>query len=482
MINEVEWIRDVIYDYIYFTKSKDHKYRAEKDIIDSVWFQRLRRILQLQSSWMVFPNAVHNRFLHSLGTMHLAGQLAGQLYPYFKKAFPGEYIPEEKNYVIEVFRLAGLLHDIGHAPLGHLIDEIYTYKFFNKTHEDISCKIIIEEMGDIIKKIRLSPFGAFEKEIDPELVIKFIKMPNNFKGFKLWEQVFSKIMFGIYNVDSIDFLLRDKYFTGMKEVGEINYVNLFNQSFITNRGLTLKKSALPTLRSFLTIRLSMFKNVYYNEKKIIIEKSLARFIPEIFKIIKINNPFENLNKFLLLDDFSLMTHIRTWSTEKKGIKKSLSEEWLKIFDTRDIQFKTIFEKEKYIYKSLSKEKIMNHDELKSKIKKILKDKEFIISQNILDVRNKNLFLTFGNKEDLRKFDNIRSIGIYNENTEKFLDKEAEHLMEDIPLKYFILHIFADKSSPIDSLQSEKFEDEQLKLHLKNSFLNEQNNKTEITNI
>ena len=482
MINQLEWIRDVIYDYIYFTKKDDSKYTSEKQIIDSPWFQRLRRILQLQSSWMVFPNAVHSRFLHSLGTMQLAGTLAGQLYPFFKEAFPGEYIPEEKNHVIEIFRIAGLLHDIGHAPLGHLIDDIYTYKLYHKTHEDISCRIITQELGEIIKKIRISPEGPFEKEIDPELIIKFVKLPKNFKGYALWEQVFSKIMFGVYSVDTIDFLLRDKYFTGIREVGDINYVNLFNQSFISDRGLTLKKAGLSNLHSLLSIRLAMFKNVYFNEKKIIIEKSLARLLPDIFKILKLGDPTKNLDKFLLLDDFSLMTHIRGWNTEKKGVKKELSQEWLKIFDRRDIFFKKIFEKEKYYYEFINKNHIMNNDELTTKLKKILKDKEFTVSHDILDVRNQNLFLHAIKKEKIQETDNTRSVGLYDEGTGKFLSKDDESIMADIPLKYSVLRIFADKDSNISTLGEKEIQDSQLELELENEQINENKGRTEITNV
>lgn len=482
MINELEWIRDVIYDYIYFTTSNDSKYKAEKDIIDSAWFQRLRRILQLQSSWLVFPNAVHSRFLHALGAMHLAGQFAEQLYPFFKEAFPDEYIPEEKNYVVEVFRIAGLLHDIGHSSLGHLMDEIYTYKFYKKTHEDISCKIISEELGDIIKKIRTSPLGKFEKKIDPELIIKFVKMPANFENYSLWEQVFAKIMFGVYNIDSIDFLLRDKYFTGMREVGDINYINLFNQSFITKNGLTLKKSALPTLRSFLSIRLSMFKNVYFNEKKCIIEKSIARLLPEIFEIMKLGNPYKNLNKVLLLEDFSLLTTIRSWSLEKDKKKNALAEEWLKIFDRRDIKFKKIYEKEKYINKFVSRDQLGSNEEIASKIKSILGDTDFVISQEILDVRNKNIFQNIKNVESLKKYDDTRSIGLYDENSNKFLDKDDEHLLGDIPLKYFILRVFGDKNSSIDYIHTQDIKDSQLKLSLEDDHFNEKNGRTEITNV
>jgi len=123
---------------------------------------------------MVYPCATHTRFQHSLGTMHLAGNLAARLYDDFKAAFPGEYIPGEKNYVEELFRLAGLLHDIGHGPLGHLIDDVYTWKIYRKTHEDLSVKIITDYLAPILEKINFSPHGYFKQKILASDVIKFI--------------------------------------------------------------------------------------------------------------------------------------------------------------------------------------------------------------------------------------------------------------------------------------------------------------------
>jgi len=78
-------IADPIHQYISFTvpySTPDHSERTEKDLIDSPWVQRLRSIYQLQSARWVYPSAEHSRFVHSLGTMHVAGQFARHLHPF----------------------------------------------------------------------------------------------------------------------------------------------------------------------------------------------------------------------------------------------------------------------------------------------------------------------------------------------------------------------------------------------------------------
>ena len=113
-------IADPIHRYIPFTVPKDAGEVAEKDLIDSPWFQRLRYIFQLQSARWVYPSAEHSRFQHCLGAMHLAGVFARGLYPSLRKVL-GEECPSPA-YVEEYMRITGLLHDVGHGPFCHFFD------------------------------------------------------------------------------------------------------------------------------------------------------------------------------------------------------------------------------------------------------------------------------------------------------------------------------------------------------------------------
>ncbi len=159
-------IADPIYHYILMTDRVEGE-ETERDVIDTPWVQRLRRIFQLQSARWVYPSAEHTRFQHSLGTMHVAGAFAEQLYPSLSKIekieLPSPY------YIEELLRLAGLLHDIGHGPLCHFFDEQYLSRF-NTNHEEIGQHIIRERVSPILKRIRRSPHGPFQKKeiLDPE--------------------------------------------------------------------------------------------------------------------------------------------------------------------------------------------------------------------------------------------------------------------------------------------------------------------------
>ena len=125
-------IKDPIHGYIELNK-------PEIDIVDTPQFQRLRRIRQLSAAHLTYPGAEHTRFHHSLGVMHVAGEIAQRLVDV-------ELIDQEEYTKI---RIAGLLHDIGHGPFSHLFEEVLEKRDMN--HEQMTTQIVKETgVGDIL--------------------------------------------------------------------------------------------------------------------------------------------------------------------------------------------------------------------------------------------------------------------------------------------------------------------------------------------
>ena len=222
-------IVDPIHDFI---RVYDH----ELKIIDTHIFQRLRRIRQLSGAHLTYPAAQHTRFEHSLGVMHIASQASQALN---EKGIL-------KSYDIEVLRLAGLLHDIGHGPFSHLFEEIIQQKKFS--HEDFGKEIILKsEIGDSLSK------NGYDKKLITKVAFGDSKL-----------QYMNEIISGALSADMMDYLLRDGYFTGA-EHAQIDHKRITQSLDVHQKKLALERSALYSFESMMHSRYQMFKAVYFHK-------------------------------------------------------------------------------------------------------------------------------------------------------------------------------------------------------------------------
>jgi len=337
-------IADPIYQYASFTvPSADFPpEKTEKDLIDSPWVQRLRRIYQLQSARWVYPAAEHSRFQHSLGTMHVAGEFGKYLYPSLSKVCRD--IPS-LNYVEELLRVAGLLHDVGHGPYGHFFDDHFL-KQYGLTHEDMGQLIIKRKLSKVISRIRRSPSGHFSngETINPVQVAFLIKMPAGQETRQpRWLQLLRQLFSGIYTVDNLDYVQRDAYMTGFS-LDIVDIARLRFYTFFTKDGLTLHQAGISALSRFINARLNLYTNVYFHRTTRALDLHLQEIFRETMNIISPSNPADTLDDYLYCDEWRLFQDARNWLTDKDPKRRRLGREWKKIYD-REVKWKMSFSTE-----------------------------------------------------------------------------------------------------------------------------------------
>jgi len=322
-------IIDPIHDFI---RVYDH----ELSIIDNPIFQRLRRIRQLSGAHLTYPAAQHTRFEHSLGVMHIASQAGNAL--------------KEKEILksddIEILRLSGLLHDIGHGPFSHLFEEIIQERKIS--HEDFGKEIVLKsEIGDILSK------NGHDKKLVTQIAFGCSKF-----------QYLNEIVSGALSADMMDYLLRDGYFTGA-EHAKIDHKRITQSLDVHKKKLALERSALYSFESMMHSRYQMFKAVYFHKTVRAAEVMLL----EALRLSDDEFGFTtfNLNEFVkLTDEYVLSTLISSKSTKLKRARQFAQD-----YQNRKL-LKCVFER---IFTSQTNLKKTRTDELRATISKKSKVEE-----------------------------------------------------------------------------------------------------------
>jgi len=300
----------------------------ELALINTPFFQRLRHVSQLGFASYVFPGAVHTRFSHSLGAMHLAGLVFDQLLKGETPSLKDYYQDDQLRYFRKIIRFSALLHDLGHPPFSHAAEELLPdlscldqpdylreQKPRKSVHEDFSFAIIyalardevlltFDEAYDII--------SVLSKEIPPS------DRMNARTGSPMIFPLLSQLISGEIDVDRMDYLLRDSYFAGVP-YGQFDLDRLISSlTFCTESSLNqfllaIDGEAVPTYESFLLARVHMFSQIYFH-------KSLGAYIHYLRMAIQENeinfNIDGSLDNFLNLTESGLLEEFRKSKSSK----------------------------------------------------------------------------------------------------------------------------------------------------------------------
>ena len=335
---------DPLYAYIYLDP-------WEKSLISHPIFQRLRSIRQLGFSDQAFPSGTHNRFSHSLGVCHLAGEAFDSI---FNKNDSLPLSESKKQKFRKAVRMAALLHDIGHGPLSHssesLMPPLEHLRLENillmensrsARHEDYGIKIIMEEEG-LYRDIQQT--GVEPEAIAQLLHPEFSENHNFFtEGGLNFLPLLRQIISSDFDVDKMDYLYRDSLYCGVK-YGLIDFVWLISLFDCHIEGndvfLAIEKEAIYTLESLIVGRQHMRLIVYFHHNSAIYNQMLKKYAESC----QWNLPSE-ISDYILWTDNRLLEQLKS---EDNVWARRITEHRVYLSLYEAIFFEFSFEKDKNI--------------------------------------------------------------------------------------------------------------------------------------
>lgn len=289
-------VRKIINDPVHGFITIDHPTIFR--VISHPYYQRLRRIHQMAFAHLVYPGAVHSRLHHSLGAYHLMCQAIHEL-----KSKGVDIHPQEELSA----KVAILLHDVGHGPFSHALENVLIKDVQHEAISILIMRILNEQFG-----------GELQTAID-------IFTNNYHKPF------LHQLISGQLDVDRMDYLSRDSFFTGVSE-GVIGYDRIIKMLTVHNGDLMVEEKAIYSTEKFLVSRRLMYWQVYLHKTVIGAEKMLVRIIERVQELlasgVKVSSASVMLDYFLLnaeqgviekhldefcqLDDYDVLSAIKNW--------------------------------------------------------------------------------------------------------------------------------------------------------------------------
>jgi len=307
MTNKKKIINDPVHGFI--------KIRSELlyDLINHPFFQRLRRIKQLGLTDFVYPGALHTRFNHALGAMHLMSTTLTHLKNKGHKISAKEF---------EAALIAILLHDVGHGPFSHALE----FSILKEVHHE---------------KLSLLMMKYLNEQFDGKLKMAIKIFSNQYKRTFFHQLVSSQL-----DMDRMDYLQRDCFFTGVIE-GKIGFDRIIRMLDIEDDKIVVEQKAMYSIENFLTSRRLMYWQVYLHKTTVSTEQMLIQVVkraknltqegeevpatPALKVFLEENITYQNFNddtKYLetfgLLDDYDVWGSIKFWASHSDTVLSKLS--------------------------------------------------------------------------------------------------------------------------------------------------------------
>ena len=399
LTGEISCIKDIIHDSIELSP-------IAKTIIDTPIFQRLRYLHQLGVCYLIFPNANNNRFEHSIGTYHLTGLMLEKIIKNsnnkeINKAlvevkFVREYLlkhfelddneeniefiknlntPLMDDYLVELIKIAGLIHDIGHGPFSHLFDEwLISLNSSNELegttmleHEARSIMLFKEIITD--RKIKFGDNEFLMQDFINEDAFNFIaeliepttSTPNNFIF-----QIVSNSLNGL-DVDKLDYLYRDSFYLGIGNPYDLQRVISHVQ--VINSNICFPEKISYDIYKVFRSRYDLHKQYYTHKTTVCIEYMIRDILYNLDPILKISDTIKNnqIDKFIELTDYTILDTAKIlkeyppiYQQYKKQI--DLIQTIINKINTRDI-YRCIYSETFYTNENITNEQILKDFDL-----------------------------------------------------------------------------------------------------------------------
>lgn len=304
--NKLKIINDPIYGFISIPNDLIF------EIIQHPYFQRLRRISQMGMSYLVYPGAHHTRFHHALGAMFLMQRAIQVL------QFKGVEISEEESNALQI---AILLHDMGHGPFSHAMEHS-----------------IVDQVNH--EKLSLIFMEFLNQHFDGRLTLAIQIFKNQYPR-KFMHQLVS----GQLDMDRLDYLRRDSFYTGVAE-GNINSQRLIAMLNVSNDSVVVEEKGIYSVEKFIVARRLMYWQVYLHKTSLVAEQLLMKLLQRVKWLYSTNikiaasesllffiehtigeNDFndEVLERFSKLDDYDIISAMKTWTDHADFVLSELSK-------------------------------------------------------------------------------------------------------------------------------------------------------------